>query len=88
MVFRSASDSYYSYSYFFSCWYRKYEFWLFSTYTFAGTLVWSSVLVGAGYLLGDNWGSIAGCFLSTKKFFDSFKCDNFVVRQLEVYEIY
>jgi membrane protein DedA with SNARE-associated domain len=36
------------------------NFGLFSTYTFAGTLVWSSVLVGAGYLLGDNWGSIAG----------------------------
>ncbi len=35
------------------------NFGLFSIYTFAGTLIWSSVLAGAGYLLGDNWDSIS-----------------------------
>lgn len=36
------------------------NFGLFSVYTFVGTLIWSSVLAGAGYLLGDNWNSISG----------------------------
>ncbi len=36
------------------------NFVLFSAYTFAGTLIWSSILAGAGYLLGDNWSSISG----------------------------
>ena len=35
------------------------NFGLFSLFTFAGTLIWSSVLAGAGYLLGDNWDTIS-----------------------------
>lgn len=35
------------------------SFALFSLYTFAGTLIWSSILAGAGYLLGDNWDAIS-----------------------------
>lgn len=27
----------------------------FSVYTFVGSLVWNAALVGAGYLLGENW---------------------------------
>lgn len=35
------------------------NFGLFSLFTFAGTLIWSSILAGAGYLLGDNWDAIS-----------------------------
>lgn len=35
------------------------SFALFSLYTFAGTLIWSSILAGAGYMLGDNWDTIS-----------------------------
>ena len=35
------------------------NFGLFSLFTFAGTLIWSSILAGAGYLLGDNWDTIS-----------------------------
>jgi len=36
------------------------NFGLFSAYTLAGTLIWSSLLAGAGYLLGDNWDAVGG----------------------------
>lgn len=36
------------------------NFLLFSAYTLAGTLIWSSLLAGAGYLLGDNWDVVGG----------------------------
>ena len=32
---------------------------LFSTYTFAGSFLWSCVLVAAGYLLGEKWELVA-----------------------------
>ena len=35
------------------------NFALFSLYTFGGTLIWSSILAGAGYLLGDHWDTIS-----------------------------
>ena len=35
------------------------NFALFSLYTFGGTLIWSSILAGAGYLLGDHWDAIS-----------------------------
>jgi membrane protein DedA with SNARE-associated domain len=37
----------------------KMPFVLFSVYTLAGTLIWSSLLGGAGYLLGDNWSVVS-----------------------------
>lgn len=36
------------------------NFALFSLYTLSGTLIWSTVLAVAGYLLGDNWSVVAG----------------------------
>lgn len=36
------------------------NFLLFSIYTFGGTLIWSSILAGAGYLLGENWNVVSG----------------------------
>ncbi|MDR2538724.1 MAG: DedA family protein [Bifidobacteriaceae bacterium] len=33
----------------------KMNFWLFSLFTFLGSLVWNCVLIGAGYSLGSNW---------------------------------
>lgn len=30
----------------------------FTLYTLAGSALWNSVLVGAGYLLGENWGTV------------------------------
>lgn len=32
---------------------------LFTLYTTIGSLVWNILLIGAGYLLGDNWGVVA-----------------------------
>jgi len=36
------------------------NFLLFSLYTLAGTFIWSTLLAGAGYLLGDNWDVVGG----------------------------
>lgn len=36
------------------------NFALFSVYTIAGTLIWSSILGGAGYFLGEKWGMVSG----------------------------
>lgn len=36
------------------------NFLLFSLYTLAGTLIWSTLLAGAGYFLGDNWDVVGG----------------------------
>lgn len=36
------------------------NFLLFSIYTFGGTLIWSSILAGAGYFLGENWNVVSG----------------------------
>lgn len=36
------------------------NFALFSVYTLAGTLIWSSILAGAGYFLGEKWGVVSG----------------------------
>lgn len=30
----------------------------FTIYTAIGSLIWNTVLIGAGYLLGDNWGQV------------------------------
>lgn len=35
------------------------HFGVFSLYTFAGTLLWSTILATAGYLLGDGWDTIS-----------------------------
>ena len=35
------------------------SFWLFSC---IGIMVWNCVLVGLGYVLGDNWGMVAGYY--------------------------
>lgn len=34
--------------------------WVFSGWTVLGSAIWNSVLVGAGYLLGDRWCSMLG----------------------------
>jgi len=39
------------------------NFAIFSAYTLAGTFIWSSLLAGAGYLLGDNW-DVVGNYIS------------------------
>lgn len=39
------------------------NFAIFSAYTLAGTFIWSSLLAGAGYLLGDNW-DVVGSYIS------------------------
>jgi preprotein translocase subunit SecG len=31
------------------------NFWLFSLFTFLGSLIWNCALIGAGYSLGSNW---------------------------------
>jgi len=33
---------------------------VFVLYTTIGTLIWNSLLLGAGYLLGDNWRQVLG----------------------------
>ncbi|KFI58943.1 DedA family protein [Bifidobacterium gallicum] len=40
--------------------FNRMNFATFSIFTFLGSLVWNTVLVGAGYLLGDEWCSILG----------------------------
>lgn len=36
----------------------KMKLWLFLLYTLAGTLIWNTLLVGAGALLGESWEKI------------------------------
>lgn len=36
----------------------KMHFGVFTAFTLIGSLVWNSVLVSAGYILGDNWGIV------------------------------
>lgn len=40
--------------------FNRMNFWRFSGWTFLGSAVWNTVLVSAGYLLGDRWCSILG----------------------------
>lgn len=35
--------------------FRRMSLWPFTIYTLIGSLVWNLALVGAGYLLGENW---------------------------------
>lgn len=35
--------------------FRRMPLWPFTIYTLVGSLVWNLALVGAGYLLGENW---------------------------------
>lgn len=35
--------------------FRRMSLWPFTIYTLVGSLVWNLALVGAGYLLGENW---------------------------------
>jgi membrane protein DedA with SNARE-associated domain len=38
----------------------KMNFFIFSVYTLLGSLVWSSILIIAGYALGENWSVVGG----------------------------
>lgn len=38
----------------------KMNFGIFSLYTFLGSLLWSSILAFAGFLLGENWENVEG----------------------------
>ncbi len=38
--------------------FRRMPFWTFSLYTLIGSLIWNSALIGAGYVLRDNWNDI------------------------------
>jgi len=36
------------------------HFWMFFIFTTAGTLIWNTLLIGAGVFLGENWRDILG----------------------------
>ena len=38
----------------------KMNFFIFSIYTLLGSLVWSAILIIAGYTLGENWNVVGG----------------------------